>query len=111
MHLAASPALALPLISELFYDAVGSDNGQSFVELYGAPGASLEGLVLEGVQFDADSLGLHAGLSERNRLSGGESVGWESKVTAMLPMIATTATIRFPTASPSADRPFASTEK
>ena len=28
----------MPLISEVFYDGVGSDNGQSFVELYGAPG-------------------------------------------------------------------------
>ena len=40
---------ALPVISELFYDAVGSDDGFSFVELYGAPGASLAGLTLEGV--------------------------------------------------------------
>ena len=32
-------AAAVPLISEVFYDAVGSDNGQSFVELYAAPGA------------------------------------------------------------------------
>ena len=27
----AAPAFALPLISEVFYDGVGSDNGQSFV--------------------------------------------------------------------------------
>jgi hypothetical protein len=47
--LVAKPALGLPLISEVFYDAVGSDNGHSFVEVYGAPGMSLEGLVLEGV--------------------------------------------------------------
>jgi hypothetical protein len=40
---------ALPLISEILYDAVGSDDGQSFVELYAAPGASLDGYVLEGV--------------------------------------------------------------
>ncbi len=45
----APPALALPVISEIFYDAVGSDDGLSFVELYGLPGASLEGLTLEGV--------------------------------------------------------------
>lgn len=37
------------VISELFYDAVGVDDGLSFVELYGAPGADLEGLVVEGV--------------------------------------------------------------
>jgi hypothetical protein len=46
---AAAPAAALPVISEVFYDAVGSDDGLSFVELYGLPGASLEGLTLEGV--------------------------------------------------------------
>lgn len=48
--LAAAPAAhALPLISELFYDAEGSDDGKSFVELYGTPGASLDGLRLEVV--------------------------------------------------------------
>jgi len=45
----AAPATALPVISEVFYDAVGSDDGQSFVELYGAAGSSLEGLVIEAV--------------------------------------------------------------
>ena len=48
-YLFAAPAFALPLISEVFYDGVGSDNGQSFVELYGAPGTPLDGLVLEGI--------------------------------------------------------------
>ena len=47
--LAASSATAAPLISELFYDAVGSDDGHSFVELAGEPGASVDGLVLEGI--------------------------------------------------------------
>lgn len=48
--LAAAPAAhALPLISELFYDAEGTDDGKSFVELYGTPGASLDGLRLEVV--------------------------------------------------------------
>ena len=47
--LAAGPAAALPVLSEVFYDAVGADDGQSFVELYGTPGASLDGLVIEGV--------------------------------------------------------------
>jgi len=42
-------ASATTLISEVFYDAVGSDNGLSFVELYGTPGSSLDGLVLEGI--------------------------------------------------------------
>ena len=43
------PAAAAPLLSELFYDAVGSDNGLSLVELYGAPGSALDGLRLDGV--------------------------------------------------------------
>ena len=47
--LGAAPAGALPVLSEVFYDAVGADDGQSFVELYGAPGSSLDGLVIEGV--------------------------------------------------------------
>jgi hypothetical protein len=46
----AGGAAATPLlISEVFYDAVGSDDQQSFVELSGPPGASLVGLVLEGI--------------------------------------------------------------
>jgi hypothetical protein len=40
---------ALPSLSEVFYDAVGSDNGLSFVELWGEPGTSLEGMTVEGV--------------------------------------------------------------
>jgi hypothetical protein len=60
----APPAGGLPLISEVFYDAVGSDNGHSFVELYGTAGASLEGLVLEGVN------GANGGLGPIVALSG-----------------------------------------
>jgi hypothetical protein len=45
----AQAASAMPLISEVFYDAVGSDDGQSFVELSGEPGASVNGLVLTGI--------------------------------------------------------------
>ena len=44
-----STAAALPLISEVLYDAVGSDTGQSFVELYGTPGTDLTGFVVEGI--------------------------------------------------------------
>jgi len=44
-----TPAAALPLISEVFYDAVGSDDGRSFVELYGVPGTDLEGLFVDGI--------------------------------------------------------------
>lgn len=47
--LAAGSARAVPLLSEVFYDAVGSDDGQSFVELFGAPGTVLDELRLEVV--------------------------------------------------------------
>ncbi len=47
--LTASQLSAAPVISELFYDAAGSDAGLVFVELFGQAGSSLEGLVLEGV--------------------------------------------------------------
>lgn len=53
--LAISGALAMnvvqaqTLISEVLYDAAGTDNGNVFVELFGAPGAVLDGLLLEGV--------------------------------------------------------------
>lgn len=60
----AAPARALPLISEVFYDAVGGDNGLSFVELHGAPGSSLDGLVLEGVN------GTDGGVAPRLTLTG-----------------------------------------
>lgn len=42
-------AQALPLISEVLYDAEGADDGALFVELYGTPGASVEGWTLEGI--------------------------------------------------------------
>jgi len=42
-------ASASPVISELFYDATGPDAGLVFVELFGTPGESLDGLVLEGI--------------------------------------------------------------
>ena len=45
----ASAAASLPLISEVFYDQAGSDDGHTFVELYGPPGTSLGGLRLEAV--------------------------------------------------------------
>jgi hypothetical protein len=44
-----SPAAALPLISEVFYDAVGTDNGVGFVEIYGTPGFDLAGWSVHGV--------------------------------------------------------------
>lgn len=40
---------ASPILSEVFYDAVGNDAGETFIELYGDPGESLDGLILEAV--------------------------------------------------------------
>jgi len=55
--LAAVSAQALPILSEVYYDAPGSDDGQSFVELAGSPGTSLEGYVLEGVNGSNGAVG------------------------------------------------------
>jgi len=49
MALVAAPVRALPLLSEVLYDASGSDGGKVFVELFGTPGTPLDGLVLEAV--------------------------------------------------------------
>jgi hypothetical protein len=56
-------ANATALISEILYDAVGSDNGLSFVELYGDPGSSLDGLFLEGINGADGSAGPTIALS------------------------------------------------
>ena len=55
--LAAVSAQALPLLSDFSYDAPGSDDGLSFVELSGSPGASLEGYVLEGINGSNGAVG------------------------------------------------------
>lgn len=55
--LPASGASATPLISEVFYDAVGSDDGALFVELSGTPGSVLDGLFLEGVNGSNGAVG------------------------------------------------------
>ena len=39
-------AAALPLLSEVFYDAAGADDGRSFVEIHAAPGTPLDGLIV-----------------------------------------------------------------
>jgi hypothetical protein len=62
--LAAPASEASPLLSEVFYDAVGSDNGLSFVELWGDAGTSLEGMTLEGVN------GADGAVAPRLTLSG-----------------------------------------
>jgi hypothetical protein len=55
--LAPGLASATPLISELFYDATGSDDGQVFVELSGTPGTLLDGMTLEGVNGSGGGVG------------------------------------------------------
>ena len=53
----AAPAMAAPLlISEILYDAVGSDDGAVFVELFGPAGLLLDGHVIEGVNGSDGSL-------------------------------------------------------
>ena len=49
MQLSPVTLSAAPVISEVFYDMVGADNGDLFVELYGTPGTSLAGYTLQGV--------------------------------------------------------------
>jgi hypothetical protein len=49
LALGCSATPASPVISEVYYDAPGSDAGQVFVELFGVPGDSLDGLLLEAV--------------------------------------------------------------
>jgi hypothetical protein len=63
LALAPQAASAAPLISEVLYDAAGSDNGLVFVELYGVPGASLNGLFLEGINGADGSVGPSVALS------------------------------------------------
>ena len=53
----AGAAQALPIISEVYYDAPGSDDGQSFVELAGEVGMSLDGFILEGVNGSNGAVG------------------------------------------------------
>lgn len=53
----ASVAQATPVISEVFYDAVGSDDAQSFVEIYGTSGTVLDGLTLEGINGSNGAVG------------------------------------------------------
>ena len=49
LGIAAARADATPILSEVYYDAVGSDDAQVFVEIAGAPGTSLEGFFVEGI--------------------------------------------------------------
>jgi len=45
----AAGARANTVISEVLYDAAGTDRGNVFIELFGSPGTVLNGLFLEGV--------------------------------------------------------------
>lgn len=54
---------AKTVISEVLYDAAGTDRGNVFVELFGSPGASLNGLFLEGVNGNDGSVYKTATLS------------------------------------------------
>jgi len=56
-------ASAATVISEVLYDAVGSDNGGVFVELSGTPGTVIDGLALEGVNGGDGSVYLTLALS------------------------------------------------
>lgn len=47
--LTAATGVAGTVISEVLYDATGTDSGMVFVELYGAPGTMLDSFLLEGV--------------------------------------------------------------
>ncbi len=46
---ASGAAEALPVLSELYYDAIGSDDGESFVEIHGLPGTDLAGFAIDGI--------------------------------------------------------------
>lgn len=53
----APEAYATPVISEVFYDAVGSDDSHSFVEIYGDAGTVLDGFTLEGINGSNGAVG------------------------------------------------------
>lgn len=48
----SAPSFALPILSEIFYDAVGSDRAKVFTEIAGPPGFRLDGWSLVGVNGD-----------------------------------------------------------
>jgi hypothetical protein len=61
--LTTGAGIAGTVISEVLYDVAGADSGAVFVELYGAPGALLDGLLLEGVNGTGGSVYLSVPLS------------------------------------------------
>ena len=56
-------AKAQTIISELLYDAAGTDSGQVFVELYGTPGTLVDGLFLDGINGSDGSVYLTVALT------------------------------------------------
>ena len=78
LGLISSVAVASPVISELFYDAPGSDAGLVFVELFGTPGDSLDGLLLEGINGSGGTVYKTIGLGGVFPLDGVFVVGDES---------------------------------
>jgi hypothetical protein len=61
--LGAVQAAALPVLSEVFYDAVGSDDGFVFVEIHGGAGTNLDGLTVEGINGSDGSVTVSLALS------------------------------------------------
>jgi len=59
----AVQAGALPVLSEVFYDAVGSDDGFVFVEVYGEAGTNLDGLTIEGINGSGGGVTVNLALS------------------------------------------------
>ncbi|UCE76523.1 MAG: hypothetical protein JSU62_11855 [Gammaproteobacteria bacterium] len=78
LGLISSAAVASPVISELFYDAPGSDAGLAFVELFGTPGDSLDGLLLEGINGSGGTVYKTIGLGGVFPLDGVFVIGDES---------------------------------
>lgn len=61
----ASSSAALPIIQEVFYDPAGVDTDDVFTEIYGAPGMSLDGWILQGIN------GIGGGVYRTVSLTGG----------------------------------------
>lgn len=67
---AASAAGAMPILSEVYYDAPGSDDGQVFIELAGPAGFALDGFRVEGVNGRGGGIGPSVELSGTIRADG-----------------------------------------
>lgn len=87
----SSVALSLPssacavVLSEILYDATGTDAGKVFVELYGAPGTDLSGWSLRGVNGGDGSVYKTVNLSGSIPLDGVFVIGDLSSGTTLVP--------------------------